>query len=120
MKGRKRLWFIYGALALLLATGVGFWARPVSYFNGMMYLRAFLRGVESRTLMVDGYHIHYNVVGPKDGPVVVLVHGLGGRAEDWRNLAPQLGQGRLSRLYAGFARVWAQRKASRLFLFGER
>lgn len=90
MKGRKRLWFIYGALALLLATGIGFWARPVSYFNGMMYLRAFLRGVESRTLTVDGYRIHYNVVGPKDGSVVVLVHGLGGRAEDWRNLAPQL------------------------------
>jgi pimeloyl-ACP methyl ester carboxylesterase len=34
--------------------------------------------------------MHYYAVGPADGPVVVLVHGLGGRAEDWRNLAPYL------------------------------
>ncbi len=90
MKARKRCWFVYVALALLLAAGIGFLARPVSYFNGMMYLRAFITGVESRTLTVDGYRVHYNVVGPRDGPVVVLVHGLGGRAEDWRNLAPSL------------------------------
>ena len=81
MKGRKRLWF---------AAGVEFWARPVSYFNGMMYLRAFLAGVESRTVTVGGYRIHYNVDGPENGPAVVLVHGLGGRAEDWRELTPLL------------------------------
>jgi pimeloyl-ACP methyl ester carboxylesterase len=34
--------------------------------------------------------MHYEVEGPADGPVVVLVHGLGGRAEDWRNLAPYI------------------------------
>jgi pimeloyl-ACP methyl ester carboxylesterase len=34
--------------------------------------------------------MHYNVAGPKDGQPVVLVHGLGGRAEDWRDLAPYL------------------------------
>ena len=32
--------------------------------------------------------MHYEAAGPASGPVVVLVHGLGGRAEDWRNLAP--------------------------------
>ena len=90
MKIKKRIWFVYTALVLILAAGIGFWARPVSYFNGMMYLLAFLTGAESRTLTIDGYRVHYNAVGPKDGTVVVLVHGLGGRAEDWRNLAPQL------------------------------
>ncbi len=90
MKVRKRLWFVCSALALLLAAGVGFLTRPVCYFDGMMYLREFLTEVESRTVMVDGYRVHYNVVGPKDGPAVVLIHGLGGRAEDWRNLASQL------------------------------
>ena len=53
-----------------------------------MYLREFLEGVESRTVTVGGYRIHYNVDGSKDG--LVVVHGLGGRAEDWRNLAPYL------------------------------
>jgi pimeloyl-ACP methyl ester carboxylesterase len=90
MKVRKRLWFVYVALALVLAAGVGFWASPVCYFNGMMYLRAYLIGVESRTVTVDSYRVHYNVDGPENGPVVVLVHGLGGRAEDWRELAPRL------------------------------
>jgi len=90
MKIKKRIWFVYTALVLILAAGIGFWARPVSYFNGMMYLLAFLTGAESRTLTIDGYRVHYNAVGPKEGTVVVLVHGLGGGAEDWRNLAPQL------------------------------
>jgi pimeloyl-ACP methyl ester carboxylesterase len=34
--------------------------------------------------------MHYEVQGPADGPVVVLIHGLGGRAEDWHNLSPYL------------------------------
>jgi pimeloyl-ACP methyl ester carboxylesterase len=34
--------------------------------------------------------VHYETEGPASGPVVVLVHGLGGRAEDWRDLAPYL------------------------------
>jgi len=37
MKIKKRIWFVYTALVLILAAGIGFWARPVSYFNGMMY-----------------------------------------------------------------------------------
>ena len=34
--------------------------------------------------------MHYLVEGPENGAAVVLVHGLGGSAEDWRNLAPYL------------------------------
>lgn len=40
--------------------------------------------------MVAGHRIHYYAEGPASGPPVVLVHGLGGRSEDWRNLAPYL------------------------------
>jgi len=75
---------------LLVAAAVGFWLRPVSYFNGMTYAHEFLSGFQSRSVTVEGYRVHYNAVGPADGPVVVLVHGLGSRAEDWRNLAPYL------------------------------
>jgi pimeloyl-ACP methyl ester carboxylesterase len=79
---------MWGPLLLVVAAGVGFWERPVSYFNESMYVRDALAGVQNREVTVGGHRIHYQVEGPADGPVVVLVHGLGGRAEDWRDLAP--------------------------------
>jgi pimeloyl-ACP methyl ester carboxylesterase len=36
--------------------------------------------------------VHYLAEGPANGPVVVLVHGLGASAEHWSNLAPYLAQ----------------------------
>jgi pimeloyl-ACP methyl ester carboxylesterase len=47
---------------------------------------------ENHSVEVAGHSVHYVVEGPVGGPAVVLVHGLGGRAEDWRNLAPWLTQ----------------------------
>jgi pimeloyl-ACP methyl ester carboxylesterase len=49
-----------------------------------------LAGVESYQVVIDGHRIHYYVRGPVDGEPVVLVHGLGGRSEDFANLAPHL------------------------------
>ena len=84
----KKLLSIAGLVVLL--AGVGFWERPVSYFNELMYVRDSLLGVENHQVMVAGHRMHYEAEGPAGGPVVVLVHGLGSRAEDWRNLAPNL------------------------------
>ena len=75
---------------LIVAAGIGFWERPVSYYNEANYLREFLSGVESRSVQVAGHRVHYLAEGPAGGPVVVLVHGLGGNAEEWRNLASWL------------------------------
>ena len=86
MKAIKRLLWVVGVLVLV--AGIGFWERPVSYFNEALYLRECLSGVENHTVQVAGYRVHYLAEGPAGGPVVVLVHGLGGRAEDWRELAP--------------------------------
>jgi len=83
--GKKLL---LGTGLLLVVAGLGFWRRPVSYFNESMYLRDSLSGVQNRQISVGGHRLHYEVEGPSDGRVVVLVHGLGGRAEDWRELAP--------------------------------
>jgi len=77
-------------LALAAFAALGFWLRPVSYLTEVMYLRASLSGIESHTVTVAGHRIHYIAEGPPAGPVAVLVHGLGGRAEDWSNLAPYL------------------------------
>ena len=76
--------------ALFLAAWIGFFLRPISYFNHLTYLQMDLSGVDSRWVTVDGIRIHYDVVGPSNGQPVVLIHGLGAHAEDWRNLMPFL------------------------------
>ena len=90
MKLVKRF-VLFVVLAIAIA-GIGFWLRPISYINGLMYFHEFRTRVQNHQVMVEGHRVHYEVAGPSDGPVVVLIHGLGGRAEDWRNLAPSLAQ----------------------------
>ncbi len=86
-RARKVIWTV---AALALAVGVGFWMRPLSFFDGTMYLREALTGVQSRQVRVQQHRVHYLAEGPAHGPAIVLVHGLGGRAEDWIDLAPHL------------------------------
>jgi len=88
MKAIKRLLCVVGALAVI--AGVGFWVRPVSYISEATYVHEFFSGIENHSIQVAGYRVHYLADGPADGPVVVLIHGLGGEAEDWRNLTPYL------------------------------
>jgi pimeloyl-ACP methyl ester carboxylesterase len=87
-RSRKLLWFFTSILALAFVVGIGFWARPISFYRGISELRMYLAGGQSQTTQVAGFRIHYYALGPAAGPVVVLVHGLGGRAEDWQDLAP--------------------------------
>jgi pimeloyl-ACP methyl ester carboxylesterase len=90
MKRKRLLWYICGALAFMLALGI--WERPISglYFKGVIPLRLCLAGAASRSTTVAGLRIHYDVLGPATGPPVVLVHGLGGRAEEWLGFAHYL------------------------------
>ncbi len=84
---RRVLWAVP---ALALVAGIGFYMRPVSFYNEWIYVQDYRAGIESHFIRVAGYRMHYLAEGPASGPPVVLVHGLGGRAEDWRNLAPYL------------------------------
>ena len=84
-----RLWWV-AVLALAVAGATAFWERPVRIFDDYTALRMRLSGAESRRVTVQGYQVHYYALGPADGQAVVLVHGLGGRADDWENLAPYL------------------------------
>ena len=88
MKFMKRL--LWAVAGLLVVAGIGFWARPVSYYSGATYLREFFTGIENHSVKVAGYRIHYLTQGPAEGPVVVLVHGLGGHSEEWLNLSAYL------------------------------
>ncbi|MDR3742573.1 MAG: alpha/beta fold hydrolase [Terracidiphilus sp.] len=74
----------------MLSGVVGFWLRPVSFFRVYGEARFCLSGARSQTVFVSGYRVHYYTVGPESGSPVVLVHGLGGRAEDWENLSGYL------------------------------
>src|ERR1700722_7873272 len=55
-------------LALMLATGLGTNARTKD--------RAMEQQVFHRTVKVDGLSIFYREAGPKDAPVILLLHGL--------------------------------------------
>ena len=85
-------WAFLSLLALALLASIGFYLRPVNYFNAWTYLQEDLSGIESSTVQVAGHRVHYLAEGPANGPAVVLVHGLGASAEYWRNLAPYFAQ----------------------------
>jgi len=89
-----RRWFAVLIFLTLAATGVVFWARPVSVFRVFNEAQMSLIGARSHYTSVNGYRIHYYVLGPENGSPVLLVHGLGGRAEDWEKLAPFLRKAR--------------------------
>jgi pimeloyl-ACP methyl ester carboxylesterase len=90
MKSKRAVWIVCCTLVLLAALGI--WERPISvfYFKGVIPLRLFLAGGQSRFVSVAGLRIHYDILGSADGPPVVLVHGLGGRAEEWLDLTHYL------------------------------
>ena len=81
---------LWAAGVPLVCLGIAFWMRPLDIFDDFTYLAEIFQGVTHRWAWVGGYRMHYEVEGPANGPAVVLVHGLGGRAEDWRGLAPRL------------------------------
>jgi len=86
MRWVKGCLYTAGTLALLI--GIAFWMRPLDFFDDFTYLQEAFSGVQNRWAWVDGHRMHYEVKGPANGAPIVLVHGLGGRAEDWRALAP--------------------------------
>jgi pimeloyl-ACP methyl ester carboxylesterase len=87
---RVLLWSLCIIVALGVAAGGAFWFRPVEVIRELLYMRMSFSGFQSRYLTIGGIRMHFDAIGPADGPPVVLVHGLGGSAEDWVNLAPYL------------------------------
>ena len=73
-----------------VALGAVFYTHPTWVLDRVQLLRLHMAGIESHVALVDGHRIHYNVCGPSDGQPVVLLHGLGGRSEDWINMTPYL------------------------------
>jgi pimeloyl-ACP methyl ester carboxylesterase len=74
--------FLIGALMV--------WLRPLAVIEALTRARLAYSGFHSEYTTIRGNRIHYYEGG--SGAPVVLVHGLGSRAEDWANLMPQLKQ----------------------------
>lgn len=75
-------------IAVLVAAGAGIWEWPITCYDGFTGAWIRIRGFRHRWIQVNGHLLHYLVGGPETGSPVVLLHGLGGRAENWRRLAP--------------------------------
>ncbi len=91
MKIKSAVLGIIPTLVLLaVAAGIVFSLRPVWVFRQIQGVQLHLSGVESEDVLLGGHRIHYFVRGPIEGKPIVMIHGLGGRAEDWLDLAPYL------------------------------
>lgn len=82
----------HGGSGTLLATSgvvaglVAFCWRPWGIIRGLVRAWLWLTHVKSRYIQLGSYRIHYLLGG--SGRPLVLVHGLGGRAENWAGLIP--------------------------------
>ena len=83
----------YAVLAMLVLFLVGaavVWQQPLEVLGALTRARLAYNGFHNEYTTIRGNRIHYYEGG--SGAPVVLVHGLGSRAEDWANLMPQLKQ----------------------------
>lgn len=87
---RKLIWTLATVAVIAIAIGIAFYERPISFLEGLVHLQMAMAGMHSHNVTIHGHRMHYDVSGPADGSPVVLVHGLGGEAADWRNLTPFL------------------------------
>ena len=78
-------------LLLTLALGVVVWRAPLWVGAEVTLLRLLADGFHKRSMVINGYHVFYLEGGPESGAPVVLIHGLGSKAQqDWVALAPYL------------------------------
>ena len=91
--GRPAFWRGLLVLACFLIGLVVYgWLRPLELALAALQVKLrVVDGISSRYVDLGRYRIHYYEGG--SGPPIVLIHGLGSRAEDWANLMPQLVRG---------------------------
>lgn len=90
---RMLRWMLLVVLALVASLLVFAWLRPLTLLVTATQIRLFFEGIHSETTEISyagsrRVQVHFYAGG--SGNPAVLVHGLGGRAEDWANLMPQL------------------------------
>ncbi len=87
-----------GVLVILVLLVAGtFFLQPLWVNDNVIHYRLWRQHVRSESIKVDGRRVHYFEAMPSTAPsamgagrVLVLVHGLGSRGEDWSPLIPSL------------------------------
>lgn len=91
MKVAIRLaWLLF--IVLCITAGV-FYYKPIWVNDQYIGYQLWRHGVHSKTIEVGGHRIHYFEAAPPDGSPgtpLVLIHGLGDRAESWAAQIPAL------------------------------
>ncbi len=91
---RRQPAFLPTLAALAAASGVAalavqFYRRPGEIVTDLSRVGLLLGGVREETCDIDGFPIHYYCAGRRGTPLI-LIHGLGGSAENWSRLIPAL------------------------------
>ncbi|HEV2991679.1 MAG TPA: alpha/beta fold hydrolase [Candidatus Angelobacter sp.] len=87
-KRSRRYLKLLGVLVLLVVALAGlFFTRPLLVTAAVQQARMWIRGIHRQNVQLGSYRIHYLVAG--EGRPLVLVHGLGGSAENWLTMIPQ-------------------------------
>ncbi len=86
-KSRRLLKFLGFLVLLAVALGGLFFTRPLLVVRGVSQVRMWIHGIHSQDVQLGQYRIHYLVAG--EGRPLVLVHGLGGSADNWLTMVPQ-------------------------------
>lgn len=73
--------FVLIVMTLDIVMSVVFYRHPVWMINQVMDGRLCLAGFHSEFVRIGNYRVHYFVGG--HGTPLLLIHGLGGRSEDW-------------------------------------
>jgi pimeloyl-ACP methyl ester carboxylesterase len=86
---------VIGFLSILavfaLAFSITVWRAPLWVGAELTLLRLLAVGFQKRSMVINGYHVFYLEGGPESGAPVVLIHGLGSKAQqDWVALGPYL------------------------------
>lgn len=85
----RRIGLVLLVLLVLLAIDLlSFYRHPGFFVDQLQRFRVWRMGLQQDSVVLSGEKIHYIVGG--QGKPLVLVHGLGGRSEDWIALIPQL------------------------------
>lgn len=87
---RRGLRIVALFVLLAVAAGVIVYCFPLQMAEQMVRLHLWRAGVRSEYVEAGGYRMHYFEAGASSGTPLLLVHGLGARAEDWAEMIPPL------------------------------